>query len=95
MNVLITGGRGFIGSALSRELRAAGHEVVITTRQESNSPDEITGSVSSGNYSPSLKKGIALAYLDRPNIKAGIPVLLDYHGRQVKGVTVKTPFLKK
>ncbi len=60
-----------------------------------DSPDEIMGWVSSGNYSPSLKKGIALAYLDRPHIKAGIPVLLDYHGRQVKGVTVKTPFLKK
>lgn len=60
-----------------------------------DSPDEIMGSVSSGNFSPSLKKGIALAYMDRPHIKAGIPVLLDYHGRQVKGVTVKTPFLKK
>ncbi len=42
MNVLIIGGRGFLGSALSRELRAAGHDVVITTRQESNSPDELT-----------------------------------------------------
>ncbi len=60
-----------------------------------DSPDEIMGWVSSGNYSPSLKIGIALAYLDRPHIKAGIPVLLDYHGRQVKGITVKTPFLKK
>ena len=59
------------------------------------SPDEIVGWVSSGNYSPSLKKGIALAYMDRPHIKKGIEVVLDYHGRQVKGITVKTPFLKK
>lgn len=59
------------------------------------SPDEIVGWVSSGNYSPSMKKGIALAYLDRPHIKKDIPVLLDYHGRQVEGTTVKTPFLKK
>jgi len=44
MNVLITGGRGFVGSALSRELREAGHDVVITTRQESDSPDELTWS---------------------------------------------------
>ncbi len=42
MNVLITGGRGFIGSALRSELRTAGHHVVITTRQESNSPGELT-----------------------------------------------------
>ena len=60
-----------------------------------DSPDEIMGWVSSGNYSPSLKKGIALAYMDRPHIKKGIEVILEYHGRQVKGVTVKTPFLKK
>ncbi len=60
-----------------------------------DSPDEIKGSVSSGNYAPSLKKGIALAYMDRPHIKKGIEVILDYHGRQVKGIIVKTPFLKK
>jgi hypothetical protein len=32
MKVLITGGTGLIGSALSRELAAAGHEVVVLTR---------------------------------------------------------------
>lgn len=42
MNVLITGGRGFIGSALSRELRTAGYDVTVTTRQETNSPGELT-----------------------------------------------------
>ena len=59
------------------------------------SPDEIVGWVSSGNYSPSLKKGIAMAYMDRPHIKKGIEVILEYHGRQVRGITEKTPFLKK
>jgi len=44
MKVLITGGRGFIGSALSRELRTAGHDVVITTRKETNSTGELTWS---------------------------------------------------
>ena len=42
MNVLITGGRGFIGSALKKQLLTAGHDVVITTRQESNSAGELT-----------------------------------------------------
>ena len=66
-----------------------------STVRLAESPDEIVGSVSSGNYSPSLKKGIALAYMDRPHIKKGIEVILEYHGRQSKGITVKTPFLKK
>ena len=60
-----------------------------------DSPDETLGWVSSGNYSPSLRKGVALAYLDRPHIKPGIRVILDYHGRHLNGVTVRTPFLKK
>jgi len=42
MNVLITGGKGFIGSTLRRELRTAGHDVVITTRQGSDSSGELT-----------------------------------------------------
>ncbi|MBI5407909.1 MAG: TIGR01777 family protein [Nitrospirae bacterium] len=33
MNVLISGGTGFIGAPLSRELRGAGHNVIITTRR--------------------------------------------------------------
>ena len=60
-----------------------------------DSPDETLGWVSSGNYSPSLRKGVALAYLDRPHIKPGFRVILDYHGRHLNGVTVRTPFLKK
>jgi uncharacterized protein (TIGR01777 family) len=42
MNVLITGGSGFIGKALTRELRSAGHNIIITTRRQSKSPDELT-----------------------------------------------------
>ena len=59
-----------------------------------DSPHETVGSVSSGNYSPSLGKGIALAYLDREHAKAGINAVLEYHGRELKGVTGKTQFLK-
>jgi NAD dependent epimerase/dehydratase family enzyme len=36
MNILITGGTGFIGTPLSRELRKAGHNVVVTTRRRGN-----------------------------------------------------------
>lgn len=42
MKVLITGGGGFIGSALSRELHNSGHSVTITTRSQSNSKQTLT-----------------------------------------------------
>lgn len=42
MKVLITGGAGFIGSALSRELLSSGHSVTITTRSQSNSKQTLT-----------------------------------------------------
>jgi aminomethyltransferase len=60
-----------------------------------DSPHEIVGSVSSGNFSPSLGHAIALAYVDRTYYQEGIEVVLEYKGRKLKGVTTKTPFIKK
>lgn len=42
MNILITGGTGFIGTPLTRELRNAGHTVVVTTRRPSDAKDKLT-----------------------------------------------------
>jgi aminomethyltransferase len=66
-----------------------------STVRLADSPHEIVGSVSSGNYAPSLGKGIALAYLDRQHSKPGIQVILDHHDRQLKGATTRTPFVQK
>ena len=42
MKILITGGSGFIGTPLTKALRDAGHEVMITTRRDSDSKDKLT-----------------------------------------------------
>ncbi|MBI5665743.1 MAG: TIGR01777 family protein [Nitrospirae bacterium] len=44
MNILITGGTGFIGTPLARELRGKGHSVTVTTRRPSDSKDKLTWS---------------------------------------------------
>lgn len=42
MKVFVIGGSGFIGSALTRELSGAGHEVVISTRKETALQNKLT-----------------------------------------------------
>lgn len=41
MNVLVAGGRGFIGSAFAGALEAAGHHVFVLTRGRARRPNEI------------------------------------------------------
>ena len=99
----------FIGRSAMEELKAMGtHQKMIGIELEGKapvrtgatvhlpeSPHEIVGSVSSGNFAPSLGHSIALAYMNRPYHKPGIDVMLKYHGKEFRGVTKKTPFLRK
>ena len=54
---------------------------------------EVVGEVTSGNVSPVLERGIALAFLP-PGTKAGTAVSIDIRGRSAGGEVVKTPFIK-
>jgi aminomethyltransferase len=53
---------------------------------------EVVGVVTSGNYSPELGHGIALAFVP-PDVEIGDHVALDQRGSAVDAVVVKTPFL--
>jgi len=52
------------------------------------------GTVTSGGQSPSLQKGIALAYLEKPYFTVGTILEVDIRGKMKKGQVVKPPFYK-
>ena len=52
------------------------------------------GSVTSGTFSPSLEKGIAMGYVDAAHSAVGSPVHIDVRGKEVKGKVTALPFLK-
>ena len=59
---------------------------------EDGSGSKVVGTVSSGNFSPELGVGIALAFLD-PDIQPGDQVVIDQRGTDVPATVVKPPFL--
>jgi aminomethyltransferase len=54
--------------------------------------DEEVGVISSGNFSPVLEQGIALAFL-RPGIEPGTAVTIDVRGADVPAVVTQPPFV--
>jgi glycine cleavage system T protein (aminomethyltransferase) len=55
--------------------------------------DEPAGTVTSGNFSPMLERGIALAFLP-PDTAEGTPVAIEVRGRKVPATVVPTPFVR-
>lgn len=53
------------------------------------------GKVSSGNFSPSLRKGIGMGYVDARYSEEGSEVLIDIRGNATPATIVKRPFYKK
>ena len=52
------------------------------------------GYVTSGTMSPSLRKGIAIAMIDKNFTKIGNILTINIRGKQKKGKIVKSPFYK-
>ena len=58
-----------------------------------NSNDEKIGEVTSGTMSPSLNKGIGVAYIQKDFIAVGTEVFVDIRNKKLKAQVVKMPFL--
>jgi aminomethyltransferase len=60
------------------------------------SGDEVVGEVTSGSFSPTLRQGIALAYLwPRERFSAGDTVEVDVRGRRGQAVVTRPPFVDR
>ena len=55
---------------------------------------EIIGKITSGIYSPSMQRGIALAYINRPYTKSGTDLGIKIRDRVISAQVVKPPFYK-
>lgn len=58
------------------------------------SGEEEIGFVTSGTQSPSLQKGIGLAYINLPHAKPGSEIEVEIRGRRKSAIVVKPPFYK-
>jgi aminomethyltransferase len=59
------------------------------------SGEKEVGSVTSGNHSPSLRKGIGMGYLPIAFAEIGGEILIEIRDKSIPAVIVQTPFYKK
>ncbi|MCJ7801408.1 MAG: glycine cleavage system aminomethyltransferase GcvT [Candidatus Marinimicrobia bacterium] len=71
---------------LDKAIPRQGYEIYVN--------DEKVGYFTSGGQSPSLQKGIGLAYINRPHTKSGTEIEVEIRGKRKKAVIVKPPFYK-
>jgi len=55
--------------------------------------ETLIGEVTSGTFSPCLKKPIAMGYVDTPSAKAGTEVMLKIRNKMQKAAVTKMPFV--
>lgn len=78
--------RHLVGVALTgRQPAREGASIVVD--------DEVVGTVTSGNFAPSLGHAIALGFVG-PLVAVGTMAQLDVRGRRLDGCVVETPFVR-
>ena len=55
----------------------------------------VIGAVTSGTFSPSLQRGIAMAYVASAFAEPGSPIAVDVRGKLIDAKVVKVPFVQK
>ena len=73
-------------------LLATGRGIPRSHMQVKNSSGEVVGETTSGTFSPTLQKGIALALLS-PEVSLGDKLVIDVRGRDLEVVVTKPPFV--
>jgi aminomethyltransferase len=68
------------------------HGCAIFSAEGADTP---IGSVTSGNFSPLLQKGIGLGYVPSALSTPGTRVQIDIRGKRVPAAVVKAPFYRK
>ncbi|MDA3943963.1 MAG: glycine cleavage system aminomethyltransferase GcvT [Bacteroidetes bacterium] len=59
-----------------------------------NENEEVIGEVTSGTMSPMLKKGIGMAYINKPYTKLGTTIFIRIRDKKLPAQIVKLPFYK-
>ncbi|HEX2177065.1 MAG TPA: glycine cleavage system aminomethyltransferase GcvT, partial [Nocardioidaceae bacterium] len=90
---VLTAERAAKSGPLLRGLAAAGRGIARPHMTVLDSAGAEVGEVTSGTFSPTLRKGIALALLDR-RIREGDQVRIDVRGRTETFDVVKPPFVE-
>ena len=57
--------------------------------------DQQVGRVTSGTFSPTLEKSIAMAYVAAVQVAAGTALTIDIRGQREPAKVVKLPFYKR
>jgi len=73
-------------------LLATGRGIPRSHMQVKTTSGEVVGETTSGTFSPTLQKGIALALLS-PDVSLGDTLLVDVRGRDLEVVVTKAPFV--
>jgi aminomethyltransferase len=73
-------------------LLATGRGIPRSHMQVKSASGEVVGETTSGTFSPTLQKGIALALLS-PEVSLGDTLVIDVRGRDLEVVVTKPPFV--